>query len=92
MNIEKICGCIDHTVLKAYVSREDIDKLCEEAIRYKTASVCIPPHYIGYVHEKYQDKLTICTVVGFPLGYSSLESKLEETKKALAEGAVEIDA
>ncbi len=91
MNIEKICSHIDHTVLKAYTSREDIDKLCEEAIRYKTASVCIPAHYVSYVCEKYGTKLTVCTVVGFPLGYSSLESKLAETKKALSEGATEID-
>ena len=61
---------VDHTQLKAYALWTDIEKLCEEAIKYQTASVCIPPCYIARVHEKYKDKINICTVVGFPLGYS----------------------
>ena len=82
---------VDHTQLKAFDSWEDIQSLCEEAIRYQTASVCIPPSYIARVHEKYGDAVNICTVVGFPLGYSVTEAKAEETKKALEDGANEID-
>ena len=82
---------VDHTQLKAFASWEDIQSLCEEVIRYQTASVCIPPSYIARVHEKYGDAVNICTVVGFPLGYSVTEAKAEETKKALEDGANEID-
>ena len=82
---------VDHTQLKAFASWEDIQSLCEEAIRYQTASVCIPPSYITRVHEKYGDAVNICTVVGFTLGYSVTEAKAEETKKALEDGANEID-
>ena len=82
---------VDHTQPKAFASWEDIQSLCEEAIRYQTASVCIPPSYIARVHEKYGDAVNICTVVGFPLGYSVTEAKAEETKKALEDGANEID-
>ena len=82
---------VDHTQLKAFASWVDIQSLCEEAIRYQTASVCIPPSYIARVHEKYGDAVNICTVVGFPLGYSVTEAKAEETKKALEDGANEID-
>ena len=91
MDIKKICSHVDHTILKADTSLKDIDKLCEEAIRLKTASVCIPPHYIKYVHDKYGKELVICTVVGFPLGYACSEAKKAETKKALEDGALEID-
>ena len=82
---------VDHTQLKAYALWTDIEKLCEEAIKYQTASVCIPPCYIARVHEKYKDKINICTVVGFPLGYSVMEAKVAEAKKALTDGAAEID-
>ncbi len=81
---------VDHTQLKAFASWEDIDKLCKEALEYQTASVCIPPSYIRRVREAYPD-LTICTVVGFPLGYSVTAAKVVETKQALADGADEID-
>ena len=82
---------VDHTQLKAFAVWKDIEILCEEAIQYKTASVCIPPAYVAGVHEKYKDKINICTVVGFPLGYSVTEAKIAETKQALADGANEID-
>lgn len=91
MDIKKICSHVDHTVLKADTCLADIDKLCEEAVRYKTALVCIPPHYIKYVNDKYGKELSICTVVGFPLGYACTEAKKAETRKALEDGAVEID-
>ena len=81
----------DHTLLKAYATWEDIAALCDEAIAFETASVCVPPAYIGRIHEIYGDKINICTVVGFPLGYSVTEAKLAETQKAIADGANEID-
>ncbi|MCH1981556.1 deoxyribose-phosphate aldolase [Ruminococcus sp. OA3] len=82
---------VDHTQLKAFALWTDIEKLCEEAVKYQTASVCIPPCYIARVHEKYGDQINICTVVGFPLGYSVTEAKVAETKQALEDGASEID-
>ena len=70
---------------------ESIKKLCDEAVEYQTASVCIPPCYIQRVKEAYGEQINICTVVGFPLGYSVTEAKIAETKKALEDGASEID-
>ena len=91
MKIREMLEHVDHTQLQAYAVWEDIKKLCEEALTYHTASVCIPPSYVKRVHETYGEKLTICTVVGFPLGYSSTEAKLVETRQALQEGCSEID-
>lgn len=91
MNREELYRYVDHTALKAYTTWEDITKLCEEAVRYNTASVCIPSCYIKKVKETYQDKITICTVVGFPLGYTNTQGKAAETKQALLDGADEID-
>lgn len=90
MDTEKLFACIDHTALKAYTSWEDIRKLCGEAVRYRMASVCIPGCYIRRAHEEFPE-LCICTVVGFPLGYSQTEGKLAETRQALLDGASEID-
>ena len=81
---------VDHTQLKAFATWEDIEELCREAVEYKTATVCIPPCYISRVHKEFPT-LAICTVVGFPLGYSVTESKVLETKKAIEDGAVEVD-
>ncbi len=82
---------VDHTQLKAIATWEDIQNLCEEALEYKTASVCIPPCYIKRIHDKYGDKLNICTVIGFPLGYSTTIAKAAECEQALEDGAKEID-
>lgn len=82
---------VDHTQLKAYATWSDYKKLCDEAISYQTASVCIPPAYIRRVQDTYGDKINICTVVGFPLGYSDTVAKIAEVKQALADGASEID-
>lgn len=90
MDKREILSHIDHTQLKAFATWEDIVKLCEEAVEYQTASVCIPPAYIGRVHEKYPE-LNICTVVGFPLGYSVTAAKVTEVEEALKDGANEID-
>ena len=69
MTAEKIATYIDHTQLKAFCDWNQIQSLCDEAIKYHTASVCIPSCFIKRIKEKYGDALTICTVVGFPLGY-----------------------
>lgn len=91
MDKREILKRVDHTQLKAFATWEDIVTLCDEAIANGTASVCVPPTYIERIHEKYKDKINICTVVGFPLGYSVTEAKLAETKKAIEDGASEID-
>ncbi|MCM1569316.1 MAG: deoxyribose-phosphate aldolase [Roseburia sp.] len=91
MTAEEMLKKVDHTQLKAYATWEDIQKLCEEAVKYHTASVCIPPAYVKRVHDTYGDALTICTVVGFPLGYSVTQAKVAEVRQALAEGCHEID-
>ena len=91
MDAKEILHRIDHTALKAFTTWEDIKKLCEEAIQYETASVCIPPAYVKRVKETYGDKLKICTVIGFPLGYQTTPVKVFETADALENGADEID-
>lgn len=91
MDLKEMMSHVDHTQLKAFAAWTDIEKLCEEAVKYRTASVCIPPCYVKRVHQKYREQLKICTVIGFPLGYSTTEAKVAETKKALEDGADEID-
>lgn len=91
MKPEQIYSHIDHTLLRPTSTWEEIQKLCGEAIKYKTASVCIPPNYVKRVAEEYGDQLTICTVIGFPLGYHTTEVKVCETRTALQDGADEID-
>ena len=82
---------VDHTQLKAYATWKDIVKLCDEAIKYRTASVCVPPSFIKKIKETYKESLDICTVIGFPLGYSTTEVKVKETLEAIKDGADEID-
>lgn len=91
MENSQIFQHIDHTLLKAVSTWAEIQKLCDEAIRCKTASVCVPPSYIARIHETYGDKINICTVIGFPLGYSTTAAKVQEVKEALADGAGEVD-
>ncbi|MBR1691635.1 MAG: deoxyribose-phosphate aldolase [Lachnospiraceae bacterium] len=91
MEKQQIYKHVDHTQLKPYATWEEIEKVCEEAIRYQTASVCIPPCYVRRVNRKYGEQLTICTVVGFPLGYSVTAAKLAEVQQAIEDGASEID-
>jgi deoxyribose-phosphate aldolase len=91
MTAKEMLQKVDHTQLKAFATWQDIQKLCEEAISYHTASVCIPPTYIKRVHDTYGDKINICTVVGFPLGYSVTAAKVAEVEQALKEGCNEID-
>ena len=91
MTIEEMLGKVDHTQLKAFATWEDIRRLCNEAIACHTASVCVPPSYVKRIHDTYGERINICTVVGFPLGYSATEAKLAEVRQALSEGCDEID-
>jgi len=91
MTNEEILSRVDHTLLKAAATWAEMEKLCNEAIKFKTASVCVPPSYIKPIHLAYADAVNICTVVGFPLGYSVTAVKALETEQALEEGASEID-
>lgn len=91
MTEKEIFQHIDYTQLKAFATWEDIVKLCEEAVEFQTASVCVPPAYIRRIKEAYGEKVTICTVIGFPLGYSVTAAKVKEMQEALADGAQEID-
>lgn len=88
----KIESYIDHTVLKAEATSEDVKKICSEAIEYKFASVCVNPIYVELsASELAGTSIDICTVVGFPLGATPTEVKVFETKKAVSDGATEID-
>jgi deoxyribose-phosphate aldolase len=91
MTNQEILSHIDHTLLKAAASWKDINALCKEAVRYKTASVCIPPSYVKPVRETYGNTLIVGTVIGFPLGYSVSAVKTDEAEQALADGAGELD-
>ena len=91
MRIEEILGYVDHTLLSQTASWEEIRRLCDEAMEYRTASVCIPPAYVRRAKEYVGDKMAVCTVIGFPNGYSTTKTKEFETKDALANGADEID-
>ncbi|MDR0645011.1 MAG: deoxyribose-phosphate aldolase [Treponema sp.] len=90
MTNEEILGFIDHTLLKASAAWSEIEKVCGEALTYKTASACIPPCYVRRAATAFPS-LNVCTVVGFPLGYSVSSAKERETEEALADGASEID-
>ena len=91
MHSSEILTHIDNTQLKPYATWQDIQKLCDESIKYHTASVCIPPSYIKRVKDKYKDALNICTVIGFPLGYQVTTVKEAEIRQAVADGATELD-
>ncbi|MCL2805597.1 MAG: deoxyribose-phosphate aldolase [Treponema sp.] len=90
MKNEDILSKIDHTLLKMTASWQEIQTLCDEAVRFKTASVCIPPSYVHQVCLEYKN-LNVCTVIGFPLGYNLSEVKVFETAYAVKCGANEID-
>lgn len=90
MNNNEIFPHIDHTLLKATATEEQISELCAEAVKYGTASVCIPQSYVKFAHGKFPS-LNICTVIGFPLGYSTTEVKCFEAQNAIQNGASEID-
>jgi len=91
MDNKEILRHIDHTLLKATATWKEIRALCDEAVAFETATVCIPPSYVSRIHEAYGDKLRVCTVIGFPLGYTTTEIKTAEAAQAIAEGAAEVD-
>ena len=83
---------IDHTNLKADATIRDIEKLCDEAVKYKFASVCVNPYYVPLAHELLEDSnVNVCTVIGFPLGQNTTSTKAYEAIEAINNGADEID-
>lgn len=90
--MEQINKLIDHTLLKADASKEMIKKLCEEALEYDFMSVCVNPYWVNYCAELLKESnVKVCTVIGFPLGATTSDTKAFETKNAIANGADEID-
>ena len=88
---EKILEYVDHTLLKQTATWEDIKVICDDAMKYNTASVCIPPSYVKKAKEYVKDNMKVCTVIGFPNGYNTTNVKVFETKDAIENGADEID-
>ncbi len=91
MDIKEILKHVDHTLLLQPSTWEEIKQICDDAIKYQTASVCIPPSYVKQASEYVQGKMAVCTVIGFPNGYMTTKTKEFETKDAIANGASEID-
>lgn len=91
MNTSEILKHVDHTLLSQTAAWEEIKQICDEAVKYQTASVCIPPSYVKQANEYMQGKMAVCTVIGFPNGYMTTKTKEFETKDAIANGAAEID-
>lgn len=91
MQSKEILKHVDHTLLTQYATWEEIKQICDDAIQYGTASVCIPPSYVASVKEYVQERMAVCTVIGFPNGYMTTAAKEFEAKDALANGADEID-
>ena len=91
MDKNEILKLVDHTLLKQQATWDDIKLICDDGIKYNVASVCIPTSFVKRAKEYVGDNLQICTVIGFPNGYSTLETKVFETKDAILNGADEID-
>lgn len=91
MDVNEILKHVDHTLLLQPSTWEEIKQICDDAVKYQTASVCIPPSYVKQASEYVQGKMAVCTVIGFPNGYMTTKTKEFETKDALANGASEID-
>ena len=91
MDIQKILSACDHTLLAQNATWEQIKAICDDGMKYGTASVCIPASYVKQAKEYVGDRLAICTVIGFPNGYSTTAAKCFETRDAVANGADEID-
>lgn len=91
MNIREILSKTDHTLLSPDATLSQIRELCADAVRYKTASVCIPPCYVKAARSECEGKVKICTVIGFPTGYCKTAVKVKETEEAVKDGADEID-
>ena len=91
MNKQEIMRRVDHTILTTTATWEQVKKICDEGMKYETASVCIPPRYVKKAAKYVGNKLKICTVIGFPNGYNTTSVKCYETKEAILAGADEID-
>lgn len=91
MNANEVLKHVDHTLLTQGATWEEIRQICDDALEYRTASVCIPPSYVRQAAEYLGERLPVCTVIGFPNGYMTTAAKEFETKDAIANGAREID-
>ena len=91
MERNEIYRRVDHTLLAQTATWEEIRGICDDALAYGTASVCIPPSYVGRAKEYLGDRMAVCTVIGFPNGYNTTAVKVFETEDAVANGADEID-
>lgn len=91
MNINEILSKVDHTLLAQTSTWEQIKQTCDDAVKYKAASACIPPSFVKRAKEHVGENLAICTVIGFPNGYMTTPVKVFETKAALEDGADEVD-
>lgn len=91
MDIQKITSTVDHTLLNQGATWEEIKQICDDAVAYGTASVCIPPSYVEQASEYLNGRIPVCTVIGFPNGYQTTEVKAFETRDAIEKGADEID-
>lgn len=91
MEKRELLSRLEHTLLKQTATWEEIRRICEEGMKYQTASVCIPPCYVKRAKEYVQDKVNICTVIGFPNGNTTTAVKVLETRDAVENGADEID-
>jgi len=91
MNNQDILALVDHTLLSQTATWEEIKTICDDAIHYQTASVCIPPSYVKAVKDYVGDRMKVCTVIGFPNGYNTTSVKVFETSDAVSNGADEID-
>jgi len=88
----KLADCIEHTLLKPDTTTEQIKELCQEAIQHNFVAVCVPPFFVRIAASELEKHPTkIVTVVGFPMGYNAIPAKVEETKRAIDEGADEVD-
>lgn len=91
LDINEILKHVDHTLLSQQATWDEIRQICDDAVKYHTASVCIPPSYVSQASKYLGERVKVCTVIGFPNGYSTTAVKAFETEDALANGAKEID-
>ena len=91
MEINEILAHVDHTLLSQTATWDEIRQICDDGMKYHTASVCIPASYVKQAAEYVTGRIPVCTVIGFPNGYSTTDTKVFETKDAVANGADEID-
>ena len=91
MEIKEILKYVDHTLLKQESTWEQMKVICDDAMKFSTASVCVPPSFVKQCKDYCGDKMKICTVIGFPNGYNTTAVKVFETEDALKNGADEID-